>query len=107
MANRGLAFFITNQYNRAVADYTRVLEIKPEFAQIYNLRGNAYLKQSSFEKAIDDYSKALAIDPTSVEAYFNRSLACFKTKKYAQALKDVEALKELGYPGLKNSTGPF
>ena len=50
---------------RAIADYTKAIEISPEFADAYVGRGIVYQAGGDRERAIADYSKAIEIKPAA------------------------------------------
>ena len=50
--------------DRAVADSTKAIEIKPKVAGYYVTRATAYTLKRDREHAIADYRKALAVDPS-------------------------------------------
>ena len=60
--NRGIAYGDLKQYDKAIADLTKVIELYPEPAKAYNNRGNAYLGLQQFDKAIADFTKAIDLD---------------------------------------------
>ncbi len=41
--NRGIAYHKKGQYNRAIQDYDKAIEINPQYADAYNNRGVVYL----------------------------------------------------------------
>ena len=61
-----------SQYDKAISDYTKAIEINPRFAEAYYNRGLAYGKKGQYDKAISDYTKAIEINPRFAEAYNNR-----------------------------------
>ena len=74
-ARRGNAYHERREYDSAIADYTKVIEIKPRDAVAYNNRGIAYRAKGDNDSAIADYTKAIDIDPRDVRAYNNRGIA--------------------------------
>jgi len=50
-------------YQSAIADYNRAIEIDPAYQQAYARRGWAYLQLEDFAKAEADFDKALALAP--------------------------------------------
>jgi len=56
--NRGLAYSNLGQYQKAIDDYTRAIELDPENADTYDNRGLAYVTLSQYQKAIDDCYQA-------------------------------------------------
>jgi tetratricopeptide (TPR) repeat protein len=63
--NRGNAYHSKGEYDRAIADYNKVIELNPKHADAYNNRGAAYEKKQDHGKAIADYRMALSINPSS------------------------------------------
>ncbi len=61
--NRGTAYIWKGDYDRAIADYTKVIEIDPRNAMAYHNRGVAYTRKGDHHRAIADSSKAIEIDP--------------------------------------------
>lgn len=59
-------------YQGAIADYTKALQLNPKSAQAYNYRGNARLNLRDKQGAIDDYNQAIKLAPKSADAYNNR-----------------------------------
>jgi tetratricopeptide (TPR) repeat protein len=61
--NRGVAYAKKSQYDQAISDYTKALEINPKFAEAYYNRGVAYGRKGQLDRAMEDYTRALEIDP--------------------------------------------
>jgi len=51
------------EYDKAVADYTRAIEIDPKFPIAYCQRGEAYEKTGDYVGALRDYRKAFVVEP--------------------------------------------
>ena len=45
-------------YDRAIADLTRAIELTPDYALAYELRGKAYQKKGDLDRAKPDLAKA-------------------------------------------------
>ena len=61
--NRGMAYRDKGQYDQAISDYNKALEINSKYAYAYNNRGMAYRDKGQYDQAISDYNKALEINP--------------------------------------------
>jgi tetratricopeptide (TPR) repeat protein len=59
----------------AIASYDKALEIKPDYHEAWNNRGNALGDLGRLEEAIASYDKALEIKPDYHEAWYNRGIA--------------------------------
>ncbi len=72
--DRGFAFYEKGQYDQAIADYDKAIEINPKLAMAYNNRGLVFDGTGQFDRAIADYNKAIEINPEFSIAYNNRGL---------------------------------
>ncbi|WP_017716809.1 tetratricopeptide repeat-containing S1 family peptidase [Kamptonema formosum] len=70
--SRGLACSALGDKKGAIADYTKAIELKPDFAETYYNRGNAHYALGDKQGAIIDYSKAIELKPDDAKAYYNR-----------------------------------
>jgi tetratricopeptide (TPR) repeat protein len=66
-------------YEPALADYARALELEPKNALIYHYRGDANLAHGDFDGAIADYDRAIELNPKIALTFRQRSIA--KEKK--------------------------
>ena len=57
--NRGLAYDNQGRYDQAIANYSRAIELNPDYVSAYYNRGNAYDNQGRYHQAIADYSRAI------------------------------------------------
>ena len=65
---QGLVFYKSMEYDRAVDDFTKALEINPkdrENHKVYYMRGRSHFKNRQYDPAINDFNKALEICPAS------------------------------------------
>jgi WD40 repeat protein/serine/threonine protein kinase/tetratricopeptide (TPR) repeat protein len=87
------------QYDKAIADYSKAIELAPKNAAARYYRGLAYLTLHQYEMAIADYSKAIELNPNN--AVVRNNLAWLlsncpevkfwdASKAVAQAKKAVE-----------------
>lgn len=75
-------------YEGAISDYNKAIDIDPKFVKAYNNRGIAKSDLNDFKGAISDYTKAIEIEPNDIFAYCNRGLAKTKLKDYNGAISD-------------------
>jgi len=57
---------------RAIAAYSRAIELNPALAEAYNNRAYAYMAQQDYARALPDLDKALQIRPEYVNALMSR-----------------------------------
>ena len=60
--NRGLAYQIERNIDRAIADYSEAIRLDPTFARAFNNRGAAYAAKQDYDRAIADYNQAIRLE---------------------------------------------
>jgi tetratricopeptide (TPR) repeat protein len=86
--NRGNAEMAKGDLDGAIADYTKVIELEPEYAPAYLNRGFAKANKGDLDGAIADYNRAIEINPKYADAYYSRGYA--KKAKGDQAGADED-----------------
>ena len=76
---------------KALEAYDTAIRLQPDYAEVYNNRGNIKNGLGSHDTALDDYDKAICLNPNFAEAYSNRGAAKFKLGKHDAALADLNA----------------
>ncbi|NES78731.1 MULTISPECIES: tetratricopeptide repeat protein [Okeania] len=73
-------------FQQAIANYTKAVELNPYYPIAYNNRANIYSHIEKYEQALADYNKAIQLNPNNFKAYINKGLVYYKQGKYEQAL---------------------
>jgi Flp pilus assembly protein TadD len=68
---QGVTFAAMRDYDNAIKEFSRAIEISPTYAAAYANRGVAYMQQKKLNKALDDLTKATELDPKDKMAYYN------------------------------------
>src|SRR5918912_967260 len=61
--NRGNAYRYRGDTERAIADYSEAIRLKPDYALAFYNRGDAYADRSKYDHAIVDFSEAIRLKP--------------------------------------------
>jgi len=56
--NRGEAYELKGEVERAIADYTKAIVSDPNYAPAYERRGRAYVSKGDYVRAVDDVTRA-------------------------------------------------
>lgn len=95
---RGYGYRQKNQYDSALADYGKALEIAPADSRIYFLRSKVYVEQKDYHKALADLSDVIRLEPDDKDAYSERAEVYRKLGKNDLAEADDKKYRELsGY----------
>ncbi len=92
--NRGISYRALKEYERAIADYSKAIELFPKKASFYANRGNAK-RDLGRPDAVDDYTRAISIDPRFAPAYGARGHYYADVEKFGEALADLAKAIEL------------
>ena len=92
---QGRLFGAGNEYEEAIASYDKALEIKPDYHEAWNNRGNALRNLGRLEEAIASYDKALEIKPDYHLAWNNRGYALGELGRLEEAIASFDKALEL------------
>jgi tetratricopeptide (TPR) repeat protein len=93
--NRGWAYRNKGDYDRAIADYTRAIELDPKNAHAFSDRGVAHYDKKEYDLAIADATRALELNPKGSTTYNNRGQAYRAKSDYDRAFTDLSRAIEL------------
>jgi tetratricopeptide (TPR) repeat protein len=74
------------QYDSAIAEFKKVIQIDPRFFEAYNSMGFVYIQLGQYEEAIVYFQKALEINPNYAPAYDNIGVANSFMRRYQEAV---------------------
>ena len=80
---------------KAIADFSKVIELNPGDIKTYLNRGQAYSKNTQYDRAIAYFNKLIELNPGHVEAYLNRGQAYGGNDQYDLAGADFSKTVEL------------
>ncbi|MCL2561995.1 MAG: tetratricopeptide repeat protein [Rikenellaceae bacterium] len=83
-------------YDEAMSDLNRAIQLLPDFAHSYYNRGNLHLLSGRMPEAYEDYTRAIELFPNFAEAYYNRGLVQIYMKDTRKGLLDMSKAGELG-----------
>lgn len=100
--NRGVAYGELGDFDRAIADYAKALELQPgDPTALKNLRiahirrGAAAANLGETEAALADYGRAIELDPAHPTAYLRRGQLRLNSGDPDGAMADLEAARRL------------
>lgn len=92
---RGITYIEIGNYQKAIKDFNKSIQINPDYASVYHYRGKAYEKLGNYQKAIQDFSRVIELLPHKAEAYNNRGLSYKNLGYYQKAIKDFDSAVKL------------
>lgn len=92
---RGENYYALGHDNRALADFNRALELRPQVSTILRLRARIHQKQGKFDEAMEDFNLALQLDPLAPEVLQGRAALLWTLNRFDEALQDIESALKL------------
>ena len=93
--NRANVHVAQGNYFAAVKDFTKTVELDPEFVSGYYNRGSAYALIGRYDLGARDYTRVIRLEPSNAAAYYNRGSAHAHQMKFRRAISDYEKALEL------------
>lgn len=89
--DRGLARRSSFDFLGAMADFERLIDYCPHFAEGFNQRAYIHFLREDFADALSDLDRALVLSPDHVPALTGRALTLLKLGQIAQARQQLQA----------------
>jgi tetratricopeptide (TPR) repeat protein len=92
--DRALTYMKQDNFESAIAEYTKAIDLDPSRAILYRLRGSAYQRKGDRDRAIVDYTKVIELSPKDPAAYILRGMVKSDIQNYMMdALVGVDSSK--------------
>lgn len=91
-SERGDAYYMLEEYERAILDYSYALSLDSKCTPAYCNRGLAYSHLEEYKRAIADFTRAIEIDANDVSSYYNRGNAYALLEDYKRAIADYDSV---------------
>ena len=95
LIRKGTAEMYAAQYVEAINDYSKVIELKPDFDSVYWFRANVYKLSADYNNALKDCNKAIELNPKFVHAYNSRAIVRGILSDFKGELEDLNKTIEL------------
>lgn len=80
-------YYVTGDYEKAVASYDKAIELKPNSTVFWNYKGRALANLGRFDEAIECFERSIAINSSDPEALNLKATAMsLGQKKYSEAI---------------------
>lgn len=93
--NRGTAYRRAAEPEKAITDFTKVLQLKPGFARAYEARGMAHDDAGDIEKALADLDAAIERDGKEWKFFYSRAVVRRADGDREGARRDLDAAADL------------
>lgn len=92
---KGLNYVQRGNYQKAIGEFKKSLDIDPSFPEAQYSIGASYWKLKQVEKAIPYFQKAIKLKPNFANAYGDLGMAYIYLREYSKAKQSLQRAKEL------------
>lgn len=82
----GEEFLANNKVQDAIDQFTKAIELSPDFAKAYESRARAFEMQKEWIKAAEDYEKLSIFDPKNADYFYNAARMYAQKGDYTKTL---------------------
>jgi len=86
--NKAKVYEFIRDFDSALEDYNKSIEINPGFVESYHDRGNIYQMKGQYDLALADFNKAVELNPCLSTTYTNRGNLYYAWEKEDLAIQD-------------------
>ncbi len=96
IVGRAKDFMSAGEYEKAIGEYSIIIEKSDPVSDVYTNRGVAYEKIGQYDKANEDFRKALELDPFDCDILVNLGYLCLRLEQFEDAAIFFKKASDLG-----------
>ncbi len=97
--NKGYEHILDEDYEAALKDFNKAIEIDPRSVEAYNNRGIVLGIMGNHYRAIQDFNMAIDLKPSDSEAYKSRGVSKLYLQQKESGCLDLAKAEQMGFPG--------
>jgi serine phosphatase RsbU (regulator of sigma subunit)/anti-sigma regulatory factor (Ser/Thr protein kinase)/tetratricopeptide (TPR) repeat protein len=91
----GIKYYKSKDYESAIEEFKKVIEIYPDFKEAHSILGNAYFRNKMYSEAAMAYERVKQMDPEDITAYENMGVIYAHRGDYKQAVEEWKKVLEI------------
>ena len=104
--NRGVLYGYLDEWDKAIADYTKAIEINPKHDLAWGNRGVCHSNLGDFDNAIWDITRCLKINPDSIHQINLPNMYYWRAKNNLKECRNDKIIKDCNY-FIENFSGHY
>lgn len=88
---RGLSYYKQGQYEKAIAEFEKIVAASPDYEAGYRVLGDAYLQLKRYEDAAKAFHRAAQLDSSKFVSFYGAAVAEFNLKQYRTCVQTLTA----------------
>lgn len=92
---RGIAYFQEFEFRLATEDFTRAIDLQPDFVSAIFHRGTVRVVRGDYDQAMEDFNRVIELEPKHAAAHYNRGRLQYWKGQHEEAIADFETTRTL------------
>ncbi len=88
--HRGLVYFTLSEYEKAISDFSKAIQMEPKDTRVYTNRGLTYRMLKKYDESLKDFNKSLELNPLWPDTFYGRSLTYYDLGDIKHAIEDCD-----------------
>jgi lipoprotein NlpI len=84
------ALLLPQDHAKAIAEFDRILKLRPDWAEGYNRRGAEHFKMAHILQSLDDFDRAIQLEPAQAPYNWQRGISLYYARRYNDGRKQFE-----------------
>jgi lipoprotein NlpI len=104
---RGLVREARREYEEAIKDFTKCLELDPKSFQAYHHRGSVHFKRGHIAESLADWDKQLELRPADSPGHWQRGISLYYAGRFDEGRKQFEGYEKVDTNDVENAVWQF
>jgi lipoprotein NlpI len=100
---RARAYEALRQFDRAIADLNRSIELAPHSPDAYQARGQAHFKAGHVRASVDDFDRFLSLRPERKPQHWQRGISLYYAGEFEKGVEQFELHKTVNPDDVENA----
>ncbi|MFZ1976593.1 MAG: tetratricopeptide repeat protein [Bacteroidota bacterium] len=105
--NSGIDCASRQDYNGAITNFTKAIELIQTDAKLYNYRGICRFNLRDFTNAMTDFNQAIQLNPNFADAYYMRGMCRIGLKDRKGACLDFQKASDLNHANARDALDKY
>ncbi len=105
--NSGIDCASKQDFNGAITNFTKAIELNPADAKLYNYRGICRFNLRDFTNAMTDFNQAVQLSPNFANAYYMRGMCRIGLKDRKGACLDFQKAADLNHANARDALDKY
>ena len=103
LLDKARAAIAREHHEEAIAELSRTIELDPQAAAAYDLRGSEQFKLGHIAESIADFDKFLSLRPDETAGHWKRGISYYYAGRYAEGRKQFEGYQTVDDNDVENA----